>query len=664
MRSIMKFFSMLVVVSSTTLYSTITVTPYYRIRSQATDTARQLAGTAHQINLFNTEAFYGNVSVIGLYSKSFSANTIALSIFGEDAFLDDLYRIEDKLSFGGRTKGGSIIMSGTVSESFSRVDGQRARRPTDWLADYFYMGDNSQSYVTFTPHIQNATVDLNYYFGSNKPVCGLFARIHAPINWTQWSLRLNEIVMETSSISAFQGYFTCQDNVTLPNYLPNFTSYASGQVPLSESGIIYNPLRFAKMNALCDQAVTRLADLSWIIGYNFVNDDDYHLGAGVMIVAPTGNRPTGEFLFEPISGNGGHWEAGAHFTSHIHFWKSDDEVAHFGLYCDANITHLFKARQVRTFDLKDKPFSRYMLAAKHGPRVRDGFPGEFVPLGLTGGFAGGQYEGGPAAPSVDKIPSVQFQGEYTPVANLTTQEIKVSIPVQADFSLQLTYVNNDLNFNVGYNFWGTSCEEFHRLTTPCREQSNTTFQEHTWTLKGDAFVFGVITNPDTHLQECRALAVSQSNATIHRGTGFDVQKIGNFYEGVSIPLLESITNFGIDNPLYAFAGDRTVPIVTPNFSDPRVTIQMRTSVDPIFITEDDIDYVGVRGVSHKIYAHMGYDWSHGKHWTPYFGIGGFGEFGDNASPCDQTCQTSVKAGCAKLALTQWGAWVKVGVAFN
>ena len=70
--------------------------------------------------------------------------------------------------------------------------------------------------------------------------------------------------------------------------------------------------------------------------------------------APTGKRPKAEYLFEPMVGNGGHWEVGAAFTSHMLFWSSESGESHAGGYLDVNVTHLLKAHQKRCFDLCNK----------------------------------------------------------------------------------------------------------------------------------------------------------------------------------------------------------------------------------------------------------------------------------------------------------------------
>src|SRR3990172_13239088 len=92
-----------------------------------------------------------------------------------------------------------------------------------------------------------------------------------------------------------------------PNPLATFFSYVcSERVPQSffteGTSIQPAPLRCAKF-CQCNDTKVRLADIRCALGWNFLLKDDYHLGVDLQCAFPTGNRPKGEFLFEPIDGN-------------------------------------------------------------------------------------------------------------------------------------------------------------------------------------------------------------------------------------------------------------------------------------------------------------------------------------------------------------------------
>src|SRR5690606_17022177 len=136
---------------------------------------------------------------------------------------------------------------------------------------------------------------------------------------------------------------------------------------------------------------------------------------------------------------------------------------------EMDITHMFKAKQKRCLDLKCKPLSRFMLAAKHGA----------VATAVDDALSGG------ATSATSVVPSRQFAAEVSPVANLTSREVNVSISVQADLAAYFTYQHRGWTWDIGYNFWGRSCENVD--ARDCNDACSTTgIAANTWTLKGDA----------------------------------------------------------------------------------------------------------------------------------------------------------------------------------
>lgn len=634
------------------------VTPYYSIRSQGVDAARELSGWSQQVNLFDKECAYGTCALTTEYTRSFNAQRIAQSLFGTNSCSSN------------NCTGGILNVSG------SRVADRGAN---DLLADYFYLPTDFQSTLKFNPRIQNIVVDLNFYVGLDNLVNGLFVRLDLPLNWSNWSLGFCENVIESGTSNYDPGYFNGMDvapnlaiagdegiGIERSKLLKSFSQYACGMVPTDTTHTIFDPLCAAKISCK-SHSVTRLADIQAIVGYNFLSCTDYHMGIGILTRAPTGNRPTGEFLFEPISGNGGSWELGAHLTSHATLWRDELQESSLGFYADANITHVFKANQRRTFDLQCKPMSRYMLAQKFTTPVES----------LAGGATPATSSG-----TGTTIPSAQFSNEFSPVANLTTQEVRVHIAIQADIAAQFTYVSGGWNWDVGYNFWGRSCEKFSFDDCPgacfnsCNSScstacNNVSFADNTWGLKGDAYVIGfdTTTTPATPI----ALSATEHCATIHHGT--------------SLPATGAITisqiqagqlNLGVDNREFAFAGDGSA---TALFADPLGVVgQTQTSVDPIMLAQSNFNPVGTRGVSNKIYTNLSYNWQECDIWTPYVGFGAFGEFGSsgNSSNCNNSCSTACQAQascsnscasdcskeCLNNSLSQWGVWLKGGVSFN
>lgn len=125
--------------------------------------------------------------------------------------------------------------------------------------------------------------------------------------------------------------------------------------------------------ALCDANVLRygkidcreyrrtkwgVADLELRLGYTYFKEPSSHLSSYAGILVPTGNRPTGEFMFEKIIGYNG--QAGFFFGTHggLKVWAHDKNFLSFEF--DTSATLFLDRLQVRSFDLYGKPWGRYI----------------------------------------------------------------------------------------------------------------------------------------------------------------------------------------------------------------------------------------------------------------------------------------------------------------
>jgi hypothetical protein len=653
------------------------VTPFFFARSQSVDIADELAGWTQHVNLFGMDRFYGTMAIKPKYTQSFDSKAIARSLFGVN-------NCNSKC-------GTSLNISGSCVGT---------RGATDLLADYFYLPSNFQSTISFKPQIRNIMGDFNFYFGFDECVDGLFLRVHFPVVNVRYKLGFRETITNAGTEGYPAGYFAC-DAIPTTDLLTSFASYASGAAPAAfansdEAGtapITFTGLQYAKIEN-CHKSKTGVADLRVILGYNFVNCEDYHLGVGIIAAAPTGNRPRAVRLFEPIVGNGHHWELGAHITSHAMLWRSCDEDQTLGLYVDANITHMFKAKQRRTFDLCGKPLSRYMLATTFAPVTTEG-----TTTDLSGSTVPGTVAPGCVDQPVVSATSI-FNNTYTPVANFSTQDVKVSVGVQGDVAAQLTYTHCNFAWDLGYNFWGTSCEKISRRCGPCPTKTSCStkcgtpstvvpFTANTFALKGDAMMFGFTTIGTVTTPVCIPLSATETSdcsADITGGSNFGFTS-GGPCVGVTNP---GFQNPNIDNAQFAYigeAGGLSANCVNSTPAEAGTDVdQTRTSIQPLFLTTSSFAVKGSKGLSNKVYTNLSYQWLDNECWIPYIGIGGFAEFGAKSScktncnttgafpactatgtsttGCNTSCNTNCGTKCVRSALSQWGVWAKLGVSFQ
>lgn len=599
------------------------VLPYISIRSQSVDSSRDLVGITDKINLYDMENLYITTAVTLEGTRSFDSDALTHALFG--------------LTEPSRTAADEL----SVAVTGSQVPDRGA---TDWLADYFGLSTTYQSRLFFKPRVSNFIVDFAAYVGLDEWLTGLYFWVHAPLVFTRWDLNFREEVNNDLALEGYPtGYFS-------PGAIPANDLVAQAQdflsdldVPTLAINLPFEPLQFARLEQ-ARQHKTALAEIQMALGYNFVLTDCYYLGLNFRVYAPTGNRPKGQFAFEPIVGNGKHWEVGAGFMAGYMFWRSDDDESSLGFYAVGNFTHLCRTTQTRTFDIIGKPNSRYMLAERLGTPVIDLFSSP---------------DQGTSATNIVQ-PVAQFKTgntplySYTPVANLTTIPVHVSSPVQVDITALFDYSACGLSVDIGYNFWARACEKIsiRHDTGPLRLESG-----NVWALKGDANTFGFEANSTTAI----ALSATQSTATIHAGTNN-----GN------------AQNPGIDNAEYAFYSTANTDeiVILPNQAGGPTT-QQRTSNDPVFLSLDSLDLKGAssKGMSHKIFAHISYTWTECDEVVPYVGIGGKAEFGPrhNGQPCiGSTCPNPTLTvatcggckGCQKCNLSEWGVWIKGGLFFS
>lgn len=573
----------------------------FNTRSISRNAARDLAGWTNYINKDNSpDIVHGALSVTPEYSHTFHGHTITRTLFGDNLIGDDC--------------------SQHLKISGSQVNN---RGPQDLLADYFYLPTDFESTVQFKPVIDNVILDFGFYLGLDAWVKGLYFVVHAPFAHTRWDLNINESVIEPGINDSMPGYFT-PNGMTRNQLLDSFTDFVNGKAIENTQNITFEELNFAHMST--DRLVkSRMGEIRTAVGWNFFAQPDYHVGFNGQIAWPTGLRPDALFLFEPLVGNGHFWELGFGLNGHYDFWRSEDALSHCCFYIDCNITHLFRTRQARTFDLtRAGALSRYMLAME-----------------MTSPAVNLRGENG-------DIPSAQFNNDFAPMANITTLDVEVSIAIQADIVLMLNATHRNWSFDFGYNYWGRSADD---ITL----RQNESFAEKTFAIKGDAHVFGYLPNSTTST----ALSATQDNATIHAGKNLpatgttDQTIINNAAKNPNIDFPQAAINQPATGPGVNLLYAPNLPLNPSNF--------INTSVPPIFITRNDLNFNGAEtsGSSNKLFAHLSYTWNDKIEWQPYLGFGGEVEWAhktkENCNSCDEHSPQS--------STSQWGLWIKTGATF-
>ena len=582
-------------------------------RSQGFNTPRIVAGWDLVTHCPTQENMYSTYALALETTSSFRSERINQCLFGQDIIRRDKYDTEWK---------DFIIVSGSQTEKRSPQK--------DWLADYFGLPTDFKSVVRFRPRVNNVILEAQSFFGFNNVKKGLYAELFLPIVYTNWDLNLCETVIDYGTNGYVPGYFN-PSGVDRTNLVARFTDYIAGYTIPTITDLIFQPLTHGKMSPRSQRSM-HCAELRANLGYDHFIQDQHHVGIKMQLAIPFGNRPHGKYLFEPIVGNQHHYELGLGVTTHAVVWENIATQEHVDFFIDATVNHLFTSTQRRAFDLIGKPNSRYMLAQKMTPVISNNLTGN----GIT--------------------PLAQFDQEVTSIVNITTRDITVSVNAQADVALSCSYTKKNNYWTFGYNAWKRGCEDISIKNNNC-------FPENTWSIKGDAQVYGFVgqqTNPaDLPIGTAVKLSAMETGATINYGTNIPKQGVSSDPVERAIQIRNAQKNYKITLPQPAFAGNNQYLVASP--TDTAITNQINTSIQPLFINAADLDInsAATSGFSHKMFTHFNHTiTTYGKA-NAYIGLGSEIEFGRQAGPPPAIGDDK----CINCALSCWGVWLKGSVSW-
>ncbi len=395
---------------------------FFSPRSQSVDAIRYRVGWHPYIHRYDHDSWYITTQITPEFKTSFRSNRIAQTLFGTN----------------------TLFVSGSQATN---------RNENAILADYFGLSPSFQSEVTLKPEIKNILFTFSGYLGFDQWVKGLYLAIHAPAVWTKWDFKLEENIADNGANSTFPAHYMDTDAVT-----PILGSFVTALKGNRTFGQMTETMAFGKVCG--SQSKWGLSDLLLILGYDIVSRENGYAGINLRVAAPTGNRPKSDFLFEPLVGNGKHWELGLGFAGRVLIWEKDGEQE-LSFFADANFTHLFRSRQTRSFDFCSNGFgSRYILLKEFDTNER-------------------------------------YTGKLIPAINKTSLCCKVSVDIQFELLAMFGYTYKGFVFDAGYNAWIRSKE---RITL--RE----CITNRTYALKG---IQDVVTDVGELSQ------LTQSTATLH-----------------------------------------------------------------------------------------------------------------------------------------------------
>ncbi|MBP9788556.1 MAG: hypothetical protein KBC72_13610, partial [Acinetobacter sp.] len=312
----------------------------------------------------------------------------------------------------------------------------------DYDIDGYQMGlgpiTNTDGTVTLNPIIFQAGADFLLYVGAHRNQRGFFFKAHAPVGVI--SINPNLTFTNTIDPQDYQpGLFNTQTGAS-PAVSAVPAPYSNIQQAF-QGGIGYgwlDPMTHGLININTLKATT-FGDAELVAGYNLFANESGHLGIGVRLSIPTGNKAQGVYVLEPLFGRNGHWGIGGELIAHWKLWNSNNN-RYVQFFFDGDALHLCKSEQVRSFDLKENGLgSKYLLLARY--------------IGNTANTAG------------------NFQNEILNAVNITTIGVGSTFAIEGNFALGIQCFWDNWSFEAGYEGWGRTCEEL-TLCSTCQNSIN------------------------------------------------------------------------------------------------------------------------------------------------------------------------------------------------
>jgi len=483
-------------------------------------------------------------------------------------------------------------------------------------AEMFGLAPDTDASVHLDPQIQNHLFNFQMYWGLGELLEGLYFQFDLPLVHSKWQLQegsedsCNVNRGQAGSNSFVRG---CIDAVNEGDISPlNLQQGLRGSRIGDKEQTEWNRIVFKEFDD------TEISDLSFSLGYNFLNCPEYHASAYIIAKAPTGteignDQDDKQNLFAPIVGTN-HWQLGAGLHGHFELYNWDD-ANRLTVFMQGYAAHGFDRETTRTFDLNNGQLSRYMLLK------------EFTR---------------------DQNNHLQYNDRLIPAANFTTRCVETDVSVLGEGLIEFMYSNDcGLDVSLGYAIWGRDEEDLE-----CAELPNINLDQSNLGIKGCAPVeaLAFTENPNnadqvqTNAQgganlNGQAITSTQSNADAFSCPAFqqntlarrnnaqrfrpvDNQPQGFVANGnATDPCVESIAPSDGAN----ISGNQNV---NQNLSLVKDSLDQQGNANPKLISKNDIDTNSgliPSMVSHRIFGRVNYTFED-MDFIPYVGLGASVEF--------------------------------------
>lgn len=260
--------------------------------------------------------------------------------------------------------------------------------------------------VELNPYRKMRGVHFSYLQQLTKVSKNLFFNIHAPL--VHVTNRVNTKMCD-------------QKKVKINGVEKGLVDYFAGRLVQVDNPNKQEALKYAKIDVCKKHSRTDIADVEALLSYQFEKNDHYYLRPFAGVVIPTSNKPTGEYLFEPVTGHGRQWGIGGGVEAMATLYKDDDTS--FDLTCAYHVKHFFSNTQKRTLGIRESDWSKIVAWSQYMLWGENGKQGVF------------------------------------PAANVLTRDVKVQQGLLFDCYINCNLYHNNWMFNLGYNYFSRAAED-------------------------------------------------------------------------------------------------------------------------------------------------------------------------------------------------------------
>lgn len=277
--------------------------------------------------------------------------------------------------------------------------------------------DHASGKVCFNPERNVIGARLDYFQDINSPIKGLFFKASMPFTYVEHNLGAS--FCNTTEVSFGTKNFTIKD------FFAGCVKVIPGDEVETDNNL-QSPLNKLKFDCK-KRSKFGVADIDIALGYKYAHLEKSHAFFSVGFTIPTGNKVKGEYLFEPIYGNGHHLGIFATVDAGTTLW----ECPHGWLRVDGgiNFKYLFEGSETRIPGIKKLPFGHYYLAGNFN----------------------------------------QTKAPLFPLANALCQKVRVKPGHQLDAVVDFSFQNKYVAIDFGYNLYWKDKESLWQKEPLCKK---------------------------------------------------------------------------------------------------------------------------------------------------------------------------------------------------